>query len=101
MSQGTEMCTLNYAFDELFSPLIECWFYEECEPYQSMFNPIRTTCRLVKMSIQVLLNQSEKVLEKNSLICKFLMLCYQSFIMISLTNEYHDINQSYMVLEGQ
>ena len=54
------------------------------------------------MSIQAYIKPSGNVLEKNSLICKFLMLCYQTCFMIGLTKwPYHDINQSYMVLEGQ
>ncbi len=68
-----------------------------------MLNPMRTTCRLVKMSIHANIEPIRKHVRKNNLMCKFLMLCYQSFIMIGLRNEhnYHDINQSYMVLEGQ
>ena len=50
-------------------------------------NPMRTTCRMVKMSIQAYIQPIRKHVRKNSLICKFLMLCYQSYIMIGLTNE--------------
>ena len=67
------------------------------------FNPIRTTCRLVKMSIQACVALIRECVRKNSLMCKLLLLCYQTFIMIGLNNEinFHDINQSDMVLECQ
>ncbi len=57
------------------------------EVRNTFFNPIRTTCLLVKMSIQAYIEPIRECVIKNSLICKFVMLCYQSFIMIGLTNE--------------
>ncbi len=64
------------------SRLLICWHK------QASLNPVRTTCQLVKMSIQAYIEQIREGVRKNSLICKFLMLCYQSFIMIGLTNEH-------------
>ncbi len=58
-------------------------------------NPLKTTCWLVKMSIQVYIEPIRECVGKNTLMCKFLILCYQSFIMIGLTNE------NFMILTNQ
>ncbi len=51
-------------------------------------NPMRTTSRLVKINIVSFIEPIREGVRKNSLICKFLMLHFQSRIMIGLTNEH-------------
>ena len=49
-------------------------------------NPMRTTCRLGKMRIWLYIEPITECVRKNSLICKFLMDCYQTCFMIGLTS---------------
>ena len=51
-------------------------------------NSMRTTIRLVKMNIVSFIEPIRVGVRKNSLICKFSMLHFQSHIMIGLTNEH-------------
>ncbi len=44
--------------------------------YKKYFNPMRTTCRLVKISNQSYIDPITEDVRKNSLICKFLTHCY-------------------------
>ena len=66
-----------------------------------LLNPMRTTCRLVKRNILWFIEPIREGVRKNSLICKFSMLHFESLIMIDLTNEHFMIwtNQEF-VLEG-
>ena len=70
-------------------------------PNFAYINPMITTCRLVKMNIWSYIEPITECVRKNSLISKFLMLFYQICFNDWLNKwPYHDINQSYVVLEG-
>ncbi len=51
-------------------------------------NPMRTTCRLVKMNILSFIESIREGVRNNSLICKLLMLHIESLIMIGLKNDH-------------
>ncbi len=55
---------------------------------QTTSNPLKTTCRLVKMRIWSSIESITECVRKNSLKCKFLMYCYQTCFMIGLTNDH-------------
>ncbi len=74
-SEILRVCLDRYTFG-LPIPISEGHFY-----------PMRTTCQLVKMRIWYIEPITE-CLRKNSLICKFLMHCYQTCFMIGLTNDH-------------
>ncbi len=69
---------------------ISCFFItllpNQCK-ISKIFNPMRTTCRLVTMRIWSYIEPITECARKNSLICKFLMHCYQTCYMIGLTND--------------
>ncbi len=46
------------------------------------FNPIRTTCRLVRWYFLPYIEPIREGVRKSSLMCKFLVLHFQSFVMI-------------------
>ncbi len=50
-------------------------------------NPMRTTCRLVKMRIWLYTEPITECVRKNSLISKFVMHCNQTCFMIGLRND--------------
>ena len=67
----------------------------------SRLNPMRTTCRLVKMSIQAYVEPIRECVRKKSRMqvfdALFSKICYDGFNNL----QFHDIKQSESMLEGQ
>ncbi len=59
----------------------------EIDSSAQVINPMRTTCRLVKMKIWSYIEPIADFVRKNSLISKFVMHCYQTCFMIDLRND--------------
>ena len=73
---------------EVFNMFDTCTNYIFYFLQQTTSNPLKTTCRLVKMRIWSSIESITECVRKNSLKCKFLMYCYQTCFMIGLTNDH-------------